>query len=101
MEVEATIKRVLTKRTFTTDKGQFTVQPLVLEAVETRQANNGSTYELEHTFFAEMTGQKAEEFNLGVGTNVVVGLLFTAREGKSENDKYFQTIRITYLRVQQ
>ncbi len=101
MEVEATIKRVLTKRTFTTDKGQFTAQPLVLEAVEEQQMNNGNTYKLEHSFIAEMTGQRAEEFNLSAGTNVLVNLHFTAREGKSDNDKYFQSVRITYLRVQQ
>ena len=101
MEVEATIKRVLTKRTFTTDKGQFTAQPLVLEAVEEHQMNNGNIYKLEHSFIAEMTGQRAEEFNLSAGTNVIVNLHFKANEGKSDNDKYFQTIRITYLRVQQ
>ncbi len=101
MEVEATIKRVLTKRTFTTDKGQFTAQPLVLEAVEERQLNNGSIFTLEHSFIAEMTGKNAEEFNLGVGTPVVVGLRFKASEGKSDSDKYFQSVHITYLRVQQ
>ena len=101
MEVEATIKRVLTKRTFTTDKGQFTAQPLVLEAIEERPLNNGSMLKLEHTFIADMTGKNAEEFNLAAGTPVVVGLLFTARPGKSDNDKYFQSVHITYLRVQQ
>ena len=101
MEIEATIKRVLTKRTFTTDKGQFTAQPLVLEAVEEKQLNNGSMFRLEHSFIAEMTGQKAEEFQLPAGTNVLVDLQFVAREGKSDNDKYFQSVRITYLRVQQ
>ena len=101
MEVEATIMRVLTMRTFTTDKGQFTAQPLVLEAVEERQLNNGSMFRLEHSFIAEMTGKNAEEFNLGVGTPVVVGLRFKASEGKSDSDKYFQSVHITYLRVQQ
>ena len=101
MEVEATIKRVLTKRTFTTDNGQFTAQPLVLEAVEERKLANGSISKFEHSFIAEMTGQRAEEFNLEAGTPVVVGLQFKANEGRSDNDRYFQSVRITYLRVQQ
>lgn len=101
MEVEATIKRVFTKRTFTTDKGQFTTQPLLLEAKEQRQMTNGSIFELNHSFIAELTGKNAGEFNLSANTNVVVGLHFIAREGKNGNDKYFQSIRITYLRVQQ
>ena len=100
MEIEATIKRVLTKRTFATDNGQFTAQPLVLESVEEKLLSNGLTT-FKHTFIADVTGQKAVDFNLPVGTKVVAGLQFTAKEGKSDNDKYFQTVRITYLRVEQ
>lgn len=101
MEITATIKRVLTKKVFETENGKFTSQPLVLETTEERQLTNGNVFTLDHSFIAELIGQKAEDFSLGVGTTVNVGLHFVARAGKGYPDRYFQSIKITYISVRQ
>ncbi len=100
MERIVTIERVLTKRTFTTDKGTFTSQPLLLKEVEERQLLNGQTLSIEHTYIAELGGQRAVDFNLSPGTVVKVGLNFTARNSQQHPDQYFQSIRITYISTQ-
>ena len=100
MERIVTIERVLTKRSFTTDKGTFTSQPLVLKEVEERQLLNGQILRLEHIYIAELVGQKADEFNLGAGVTVKVGLTFSARNSQARPDQYFQSVRITYISTQ-
>lgn len=100
MERIVTIERVLTKRSYTTDKGTFTSQPLLLKEVEERQLLNGQTFSIEHTYIAELGGQRAIDFNLSPGTMVKVGLSFTARNSQNNPDQYFQSIRITYISTQ-
>lgn len=100
MERIVTIERVLTKRSFTTDKGTFTTQPLLLKEVEERQLLNGQIVKTEHTYIAELVGQKADEFNLGVGVPIKVGLTFSARNSQAKPDQYFQSVRITYISTQ-
>lgn len=98
MVTDATIKRILTKRTYQTEKGTFTAQSILLEAEEIRQQLNGSTTSYRHTFIAELTGEKAETFNLPVGTKVSVALFFSANAFKDNPDKYFQSVRILFIR---
>ncbi len=101
MEVHATIKKIYPKRTITTNNSLFTSQPLTLEQKEEIQLWNGNVLNYTHTFFADLTGKQAETFNLPVGTDVVANLHFNAKEGKGGQNSAFQSVRITYLRVDQ
>ena len=94
MERIVIIDKVFEKRTYSNNKGTFTVQPLLLSETEKKVTASGSEFENKQSYFVDIVGAQATSFALTEGTKVRADLIFSTRES---NGRYFQSIKTYFI----
>ena len=96
MEIQGKIKEVLPKVEGSSEKGNYCIQPLLVEVTESFTKADGSQMAVFNEIIIELSGENAKSFNLAVGTMVKLGIRFYVRE---YNGKKFQKISSPYIYV--
>lgn len=95
MEILGTIKDVLPLIEGNNERGDYHIQPIIINVQETITKADGSIMTYDNDIIVEIVGESAKGFNLPVGTRVRVNLRFSVRD---YNGRKFQKItsRIIY-----
>ncbi len=96
MEIQGKIKEVLPKVEGNNERGDYCIQPLVVEVIESFTKADGSLFSTQNYILVELSGDNAKSFNLPVETTIKLSLRFYVRE---YNGKKFQKISSRYIYV--
>lgn len=80
MKIDCKIKSILEPRSGVKEEKQWYLQPIVVEWQESKTRNDGTIYAVDQSLMIELTGEKAKNFTLPVGTNVTVDVRFETHE---------------------
>ena len=97
MEVEMTLKEVLPVREFTTEKGTFKVQPIIIGTEEKKMRYDGTSYTVKNEILCDVTGKYAEGFNVEAGRVIKTNLSFSLR--RMPDGRVFQSINAGYISI--
>ncbi len=89
MEILGIIRQVLEVKSGSSPKGDYYVQPIVVELEESFNRVDGSQGVTRHSLLVDITGRQARNFSLGVGTKVRMNVFFHCKEW---NGKWFQGV---------
>ena len=96
MEIQGKIKEILPKIEGKSERGDYCIQPLLVEVVESYTKADGSQTAVTNEIIVEVGGENAKSFNLAVGTMIKLSLRFYVREYQG---KKFQKITSRYIYV--
>lgn len=94
MEVVGTIKKIFPKVEGSTEKGDYCIQPIELEVIESFIRADGTQTSNTNNILVDITGGRAQNFNLQEGQRVRVNLRFNVRE---YNGRAFQKISTIFI----
>ena len=96
MEIQGKIKEIFPKIEGNSEKGDYHIQPLLIEVIESYTKADGVLVSITNEIIVELGGENAKKFNLAVGAMVKLSLRFYVRE---YNGKKFQKISSRYIYV--
>lgn len=96
MEIQGKIKEILPKIEGKSERGDFCIQPILVEVEESFTRADGSQNSFVNEIIIELSGDNAKNFNLPVDTTIKLSLRFYVREYQG---KKYQKISSRYIYV--